>query len=147
MRRALLILASLCVLLAAAAVWLFEWYQQPKLVHNTDVYVGQIAAALGGVAALATVVVGVVAMVQRRHWGWLSGLLVAGLLSAVGSWMAVFVIQLWQYYLVWDPCPPQMRCDLPPPSWLPWPFLAAPLVVGLVALLYRVHLRAPGAAR
>lgn len=138
MRRALLILASLCVLLGVAAVWLFTAFE-PILA--------QIATGLGMVVALATVGIGLVATVQRRQWWWLAGWVAAGLIAAVGSWMALFVIQLPQYYLVWDPCPPQMRCELPPPHWLPWPFLAAPLVVGLVALLYRVQLRALGATR
>jgi hypothetical protein len=147
MRRALLLLALLCALLALAAVWLFEWYREPKWVFNTDVYVGQIAAALGGVVVLATVVVGLVATAQRRHWGWLSGLFAAGLLSAVGSSIAVFVIHPWTHYGTFDPCPPSLHCEPLPPAWLPLPFLAAPLVVGLVVLLYRFQLRAPSAVR
>lgn len=147
MRVALLMLALLCVLLAVAAVGLFALARQPLLVNNTDVYLGQIVAALGFIVAMATVVAGLVAMAPRRQWGWLSGLIVAWLISAVGTLIAIFVIHPGRYYVIWDPCWPEQSCELPPPSWLPWPFLAAPLVVGLVALLYRFQMRAPGAAR
>jgi hypothetical protein len=34
-------------------------------------------------------------------------------------------------------------CANPPPPWLPLPFQAAPLVVGLVVLLYCFRMRLP----
>jgi hypothetical protein len=141
MRLTLLVLAIVDMAVAVAAVWLFELRGEPQLVGNTTLYPSQIVAALGCMVALATTVVGLVAMVQRRQVGWLSGLIVAWPISAVGSYVAIFVIQPWQYYVVWDPCSPQYHCELPPPHWLPWPFLAAPLLVGLVVLLYRFHMR------
>jgi hypothetical protein len=146
MRVVLLVLAITNVILAFAAVGLFEWWRAPQFIGDTNVYLGQLAAALGFLVALATAIVGSMAMAQRRQMGWLGGLIVAWLISAVGSHVAIVVIQPWQYYVVWDRCPPQMNCELPPPSWLPWPFLAAPPLVGLVVLLYRFNMRAPGAA-
>jgi hypothetical protein len=149
MRRALTTLAILCLTLAVAAVWLFTWARQQYIVVNdTHLLPGHLAAALGAVAALATAVVGLVAMARRRHWGWLSALIFAGVLSAVGSSIALVAIPPWMYYATdLDPCPSTMRCAPPPPYWLPMPFLAAPLVVGLVVLVYRFQMRPPIARR
>jgi hypothetical protein len=93
MRVTLLVLAIANMAVAVAAVWLFEWWRAPQLVGDTNVYPGQVAAALGFMVALATTIVGLVAMVQRRQVGWLSNLIVAWLISAIGSYVAIFVIQ------------------------------------------------------
>jgi hypothetical protein len=100
MRVALLTLALLCLLLAVAAVGLFAWAREPILVNITTVYLADVAAAVGFVVALATVVAGLAAMSPRRQWGWLTGLIVAWLLSAVGSVVAVFVTHPLRYYVV-----------------------------------------------
>jgi hypothetical protein len=145
MRRALPTLAILCLTLAVAAVWLFTWARELYIVvDGTHLFPGQLAAALGAVAVLATVVVGLMAMARRRHWGWLSALIVAGLLSVVGSSIALVAIPPWMYFATdLDPCPSFMKCAPPPPYWLPMPFLAAPVVVGLVVLVYRFQMRPP----
>jgi hypothetical protein len=106
MRVVLLVLAITNVILAFAAVGLFEWWRAPQFIGDTNVYLGQLAAALGFLVALATAIVGSMAMAQRRQMGWLGGLIVAWLISAVGSYVAIVVIQPWQYYVVWDRCPP-----------------------------------------
>jgi hypothetical protein len=143
MRVTLPILAFADVALAVAAIWLFEWERQPIPVNNTGVYPGQMAAALGFMVALATTLVALAATVQRRQVGWLSGLIVAWLISAIGSYVAIFVIHPWRYNVGACSSLPGHPCELLLSYWLPWPFLAAPLLVGLVVVLYRFHMRTP----
>jgi hypothetical protein len=147
MRVALRVLAGVSMALSALAVGLLAWTWQAKL-PGTDVrgYQSLPVGVLALLVAIPTVIVGAVATGQRRQFGWLAGLIVAGAFPFAGPFVAAFVVQVAQVSPTSLPAcetatRPVLVCQLT--FWqevvalnLPlWLFLAGPFLVGLVALL------------
>src|SRR3974377_579708 len=61
--------------------------------NNLTALGGALALAGGGLLALITIILGAVASPQRRHFGWLAGLIAAGLVSVVGAPLAAVILQ------------------------------------------------------
>jgi uncharacterized membrane protein len=110
---------------------------------------------VGFLVGLATIVMGLVATAQRRQSVWLIGLIATWLFTIIGPFVAGFLRQYNQ------PTLPSI-CQVGSPTVLPnasqcqfaviqlilvnaptWLFLAGPLLVGLVGLIYSYCMRDP----
>jgi hypothetical protein len=158
MRVAVRILTVVSIIVSATAVGLFYWTTQANL-PDIDVrgYLFILAGGIGFLVGLSTFIVGLVATAQRRQIAWLIGLIAAWLLTIVGTVMADILLQYYQPAL---PSVCQIGGPTPPPASecqfmgmqlilanLPtWVFLAGPLLVGVVGLIYSFRMRDPVAA-
>jgi hypothetical protein len=101
-----------------------------------------LLCAVGILAALSTLVLGIVASIQRRQFGWLGGLLVP-LFVAIGGWWVLF-------YLIYPQCAGYYGCtngsaQLQQATDVITLLAFAPVLAGLIGLVYSFRIHAPKA--
>jgi hypothetical protein len=152
MRIALRILSVLCMLLPAAAVGLTYWAAAQGL-PDTDprAFLNLLAAAIGLLFAIATFIVGIIATAGRRQFGWLTGIIVAGLIVVLGPFVGAFLSSQ-----VYNSISANLTCQGPNNNTLqcqpsgvgqilanatPIMVLGGMFLIGLVTLIYSFRVR------
>jgi hypothetical protein len=147
MRLTIPILALIALALSGAVLALFT---MDALIGFSDVdlrgYLFLLPALLSVPVALATFLLGLIASAQRRQFGWVIALLLVGLVTIA---MPVIANILGQSFVSHPEMIPacqvaassasQCQASATDLFWQnapTWAFLAAPLLIGLVALLY-----------
>lgn len=154
MRLSVRILSIVSIMLSAFGIFLL--YGSGGLSDTDPLFgVALISVGFGFLVAFATFVTGIIAAALRRQFGWMIGIIAAGLLAIVFPIVAGIVVSMLGLSLspVCQPgLPPGPQCQqtelqtlaLQSPSLLA---MAGPLLVGLVALAYTFAMRAPLAVK
>jgi hypothetical protein len=142
MRLAVRGLALMNIAVALASMVLY-WSRENLSGFDMEGFVYKLAAAVGFLVALASVAIVLVAMVRRRQFAWLTALIVAWLITSSSVIFAFLLAQDQAYISYWDPpCLDPLQCPPPPLMGQPWEyFLAGPVLVGLVVMLYSLSMR------
>jgi hypothetical protein len=153
MRLALRILAILTIVAMGGGLGLFFGFGSQ---NNLTLGAGALVIGAGGLLALASFIVGVIAAVQRRQTGWMIGLIAAGLLSVCGAPVAAGVAQLLAPHTSLSAGCQNLEASPgtdTPPACQPGPgqmllfsssavlFLLGPVVVAVLALVYSYRMR------
>lgn len=150
MRIALRVLGILSILLAAIALWLF--YGTGGLADTDPLFGDAILATLAGlILALATFTVTLIATASRRQVAWLIGLLATAGIILAGMFGAGYLIPLvvnppqsLPACQTAAPIAPQCQPTSAQEFLLNLPNMigmAAPLLIGLFALIYSFRMR------
>jgi hypothetical protein len=150
MRLALRITAVVSILLSALALYLL--YGTGGL-SDTDprVALALLGGLVGVLMGLVTFILGVIAAASRRQFGWLIGLIVIVVVAIGSQFVGGFLAQAIEGPLTSNPAcqgplqaTPQCQPSATQESLLNVPMalaLGAPLLIGVVALIYSFRLR------